>query len=41
MHKCSICNNWVKGHYTDSAELIDSVLDVRCMLLAILTDLEP
>ncbi|KAM0051417.1 putative purine-nucleoside phosphorylase [Helianthus debilis subsp. tardiflorus] len=22
-------NNWVKGHYTEGAELIDSVLDVR------------
>ena len=21
-------NNWAKGHYTDGAELIDSVLDV-------------
>ena len=28
MHKCSICNNWVKGHYTDSAKLIDPVWDV-------------
>ncbi|XP_050254398.1 tubulin beta chain-like [Quercus robur] len=22
------CNNWAKGHYTEGAELIDSVLDV-------------
>ncbi|KAI4976324.1 hypothetical protein ZWY2020_049931 [Hordeum vulgare] len=23
-------NNWAKGHYTEGAELIDSVLDVVC-----------
>lgn len=26
-HKC-LGNNWAKGHYTEGAELIDSVLDV-------------
>ena len=25
---CSAGNNWAKGHYTEGAELIDSVLDV-------------
>ena len=24
-------NNWAKGHYTEGAELIDSVLDVRTL----------
>ncbi|KAG7321915.1 hypothetical protein KOW79_014773 [Hemibagrus wyckioides] len=23
-------NNWAKGHYTEGAELVDSVLDVKC-----------
>ena len=26
--QCGACNNWAKGHYTEGAELIDSVLDV-------------
>eukprot|EP01040_Poterioochromonas_malhamensis_P011576 gene11576-12627_t len=26
--QCGSCNNWAKGHYTDGAELIESVLEV-------------
>lgn len=30
-------NNWAKGHYTEGAELVDSVLDVVRYVIFLLT----
>ncbi|KAL9673615.1 hypothetical protein QQ045_029876 [Rhodiola kirilowii] len=30
MSRFSCWNNWAKGHYTERAGLIDSVMDVAC-----------